>query len=84
MIQIEYKKIRKASVSCCFLLKKTKKAANGYSASLKGSSFFKNIIRIERARVRGSNKDGRCVCLANSWRWLRTQLIGLSWAGGNI
>ncbi len=25
MIQIEYKKIRKAIVSCCFLLKKTKK-----------------------------------------------------------
>ncbi len=39
------------------------------SASLKEASFFsslKNIIRIESARVRGSNKDGRDVFLADS------------------
>ncbi len=36
------------------------------SASLKGASFFlKNRIRIESARVRGSNKDGRDVFLAD-------------------
>ncbi len=45
---IEYKKIRKASVSFFFFF------------------FFKNIIRIESARVRESNKDGRDVFLADS------------------
>ncbi len=40
---IEYKKIRKASIN-----------------------ILKNIIRIESATVRGSNKDGRDVFLANS------------------
>ncbi len=40
-----------------------------------------NRIRIESARVRGSNKDGRDVFLAVSRRWLRIQLLGLSWAG---
>ncbi len=29
-----------------------------------------NRIRIESARVRGSNKDGRDVFLADSWRWI--------------
>ncbi len=30
--------------------------------------------------ARGSNKDGRDVFLAVSWRWLRIELLGLSWA----
>ncbi len=38
-------------------------------------------FRIESARVRGSNKDGRDVFLAVSLRWVRIQLLGLSWAG---
>ncbi len=38
-------------------------------------------MRIESARVWGSNKDGRDVFLAVCWRWIRTQRLGLSWSG---
>ncbi len=70
----EYKKIREASVS--FLKKTSSKWIE--CKSKRDTCFLKNRIIIERARVGGSNKDGRDVFLADSWRWLRTQLLRLS------
>ncbi len=63
-----------------FFLKRT--SSKWIECKSKRDKFFlKNRIKIERARVRGTNKNGRDVFLAVSWRWLRTQLLGLSWAG---